>query len=119
MELWKYKLADLRSNDISNEVSILGEDVTGARSNNDGPDNLFYSEFSESDARSFFDIFNRFKESITTSKFAVDSLEVNLKTQLRAVTKGVNPVEVVLYSSRSIKEQLYSNSKIIKVLKTL
>lgn len=119
MELWKYKLAELKNNDIADEVSILGEDVTGVRSNNDGPDNLFYSEFSESDAKSFFDIFNRFKESITTNQFAVDSLEVNLKTQLRAVTKGVNPVEVVLYSSRSIKEQLYSNSKIIKVLKSI
>lgn len=119
MELWKYKLAELKNNDIADEVSILGEDVTGVRSNNDGPDNLFYSEFSESDARSFFDIFNRFKESITTNQFAVDSLEVNLKTQLRAVTKGVNPLEVVLYSSRSIKEQLYSNSKIIKVLKSI
>ena len=119
MELWKYKLAELRNNDVADEVSILGEDVTGVRSNNDGPDNLFYSEFSESDARSFFDIFNRFKENITTNQFAVDSLEVNLKTQLRAVTKGVNPVEVVLYSSRSVKEQIYSNSKIIKVLKSI
>ena len=117
MELWKQKIAELDIQDTTEEVSILGEDVTGVKSNNNGPDDLFYTEFSETDAKTFFDIFSKYKYSITTNKYALGSLEANLKEQVAKMSKGVNPIEVVLYASRCIKDQIYSNTKIIKILK--
>lgn len=114
MALWKQMLADM---DIEEEeVTILDEDVTGVKSDNDGPDELFYSEFGEEEAKAFFDIFTIYKSSVETNRFANETLEGNLKEQIRAMRRGVNPIEVVLYASRCVKDYIYNDLSLRKML---
>lgn len=74
------------------------------------PDKLFYSEFSEEDAETFFDIYEAFRVSYQDSpKMAVGTLESNLNAQAKAMPKGVCPVDIILYASRLIGKELGSD----------
>lgn len=115
MELWKQKLESMKAE--KDTAGILHGDITGVKSDKDTPDNLFYTEFSERDAQSFFAVFTRYKETYATSNYAIETLEKNLKEQIWSMARGINPIEVVLYASRCIKECIYSDDRLTSVIK--
>lgn len=80
--------------------------ITGADSKIEEPDCLFYTNFSRETAVAFYDIFEAFKDYYKSNpSLAVDRLKTNLKMQIDGMN-GICPIEVVLYSSRVIREYL-------------
>ena len=79
MEQWKQILM---SSVNSGEVSILDADVTGIKGTQDAPDGVFYSEFSEEEARAYHRIFSNFaKMYALNDKIAISGLEDDLNAQ--------------------------------------
>lgn len=115
MELWRQILA---SSTNSDEVSILDADVTGIKGTNDAPDGVFYSEFSEDEAKAYHSIFANFAKmySINT-KIAISGLEDDLNAQNAAVTEKFCPVELILFASRCAGHIITDDSKVFKLLK--
>ena len=120
-EEWREKLQQMKIGmQASAEVSIIDEDITGVKGTNSAPDNLFYSEFSEEDAETFFDIFSRFGKIYEANpREAIDTLVDNIEAQIRAMPKEVCPIEVLLFASRTIKEQLSADPRVFNALKIL
>lgn len=116
MEKWKENLLNIKKENET--VSILDETVTGVKGNLETPNTLFYSEFSKDDAETLFYIFTAFKNSgSVTNPQAIRTLDENLSEQINAMPKEINPIEVLLYTSKCIKDQIYSNATLFKMLK--
>lgn len=86
--------------------SSVNASITGADSKTEEPDCLFYTNFSRESAIAFYEVFEAFKEYYKSNpSLAVDRLKSNLKMQIDSMN-GVCPVEVMLYSSRIIRDYL-------------
>ena len=118
-EDWRETLKNLGSQIAENaEVSILDREITGVTSSNNTPDTLFYSEFSEEDAETFFSIFTRFKDAYAENPaVAIQALTTNLDIQIGAMPPDICPTEILLFSSRIVKEQIERDSRVFKLLK--
>ncbi|WP_293970507.1 hypothetical protein [uncultured Ruminococcus sp.] len=93
-------LEQMKKNSITNTA------ITGADAKNDDPDCLFYTNFSRETAIAFYDVFDGFKEYYKSNpSIAIDRLKNNLKMQIEAMG-DICPIEVLLYSSRIIRDQL-------------
>lgn len=101
------------------EVSILDKEVTGVTSFSSTPDTLFYTEFNENDAEAFFTIFSNFKELyLENPAVAIQVLADNLDVQISAMPKEICPTEILLFASRTVKEQIEQDPRVFKLLKT-
>lgn len=99
-------LEQMKKNSVTNTV------ITGADAKNDEPDCLFYTNFSRESAVAFYEVFENFKEYYRSNpSIAVERLKSNLKIQIEAMG-DICPIEVVLYASRIIRDQL--NNRPIK-----
>lgn len=117
-ELWKEMLKEVNTQEA--DISILQENITGVKGEEDSPDNLFYSEFSEEDARAFFNIFSGYMELYEQNKEqACNCLEKNLEEQIKAMPQKICPVEILLYSSRIIKKQIRDEKNVFTLLKSI
>lgn len=86
--------------------SSVNASITGADSKTEEPDCLFYTNFSRESAIAFYEVFEAFKEYYKSNpSLAVDRLKTNLKMQIDGMS-GVCPIEVMLYSSRIIRDYL-------------
>lgn len=86
--------------------SVTSTAITGVESKDDEPDCIFYSNFSQETAMAFYDVFENFKDYYKSNpSFAVDRLKQNLKMQMDMMGE-VCPIEVLLYSSRVIRDLL-------------
>lgn len=94
---------------------ILKEEVTGAESLAAAPDGLFYTEFSEEEAKYFFGIFQAAKDSyLYSAASSIENLRYNLGQQISSSARkaelfhrpSVCPIEVVLYASRILKKEI-------------
>ena len=86
--------------------------ITGADAKNDEPDCLFYTNFSRESAIAFYEVFDSFKDYYKSNpSIAIDRLKNNLKIQIEAMG-DICPLEVLLYASRIIRDQL--NNRPIK-----
>ena len=99
-------LEQMKKNSVTNTV------ITGADAKNDEPDCLFYTNFSRESAVAFYEVFENFKEYYRSNpSIAVERLKSNLKIQIEAMG-DICPIEVILYASRIIRDQL--NNRPIK-----
>ena len=99
-------LEQMKKNSVTNTV------ITGADAKNDEPDCLFYTNFSRESAVAFYEVFENFKEYYRSNpSIAVERLKSNLKIQVEAMG-DICPIEVILYASRIIRDQL--NNRPIK-----
>lgn len=87
---------------------LLARDITGAVSVSNEPDNLFFSSFSEEDARAFSAIFDRYKCYSKENSFeAPMQLKNNIDIQCKAMEEsGICPLELMLFSARIIGDEL-------------
>lgn len=86
--------------------------ITGADSKTEEPDCLFYTNFSRETAVAFYDAFEAFKDYYKSNpSLAVERLKKNLKMQIDSMNE-ICPIEVMLYSSRVIRE--YLNNRAIR-----
>ncbi|MBQ9141808.1 MAG: hypothetical protein IJX63_08450 [Lachnospiraceae bacterium] len=93
-------LEQMKKNSVTNSV------ITGANTVNEEPDCLFYTNFSRETAIAFFEVFERFRDYYKANpSIAIDRLRMNLKIQIDGM-RNVCPIEVLLYASRIIREQL-------------
>lgn len=118
MNNWRELLNNKKG--LSDSPSILDKAVTGVEGNSDSPMNLFYSEFSEQDCKTFYDIFEKFKMNFfQNQQNCIVILQNNLFEQIESMPKNVCPIEVLLYASNSIKYQITSNEKLFLMLKKI
>ena len=107
---WDNQYARIREQMKKN--SIMTAAITGADSKNDEPDCLFYTNFTRESAIAFYEVFDGFKDYYRSNpSFAIERLKNNLKIQIETMG-DICPIEVLLYSARTIRE--YLNNRAIK-----
>ena len=93
-------LEQMKKNSVTNVA------ITGAETKNDEPDCLFYTNFSRESVIAFYEVFESFREYYKSNpSIAIDRLKSNLKLQIEAMG-DICPIEVILYSSRVIRDLL-------------
>ncbi len=118
MEQWKQLL--MASGNQTEEISILDADITGLKGLQDAPDGVFYSEFSEEEARAYHKIFANFKKMcVLNDRIAISGLKEDLTMQNAAVKGKFCPIELILFSSRCVGEIINKNEKVFKLLQTI
>ncbi|MBQ7975755.1 MAG: hypothetical protein IJ300_08750 [Clostridia bacterium] len=106
MELWKEKL----------KKTDLIKNISGAEKNKSVCDYLFYTNFSETEAESFFDIFNGFNRYYSTQTAAKDLRQLGSNLEKQIAATAVPPLELILYTSRVINKYIENNEHIFNSL---
>lgn len=117
MEQWRMLSA---KEGISVGTGIIDESITGAERICDVPESIFYSEFSEADAKDYHDIFRDFAEIYEINPdIALQSLESNITRKNHAPESTFCPIELILYSSRYINNIIDEDARVFNKLKTI
>ncbi len=117
MEQWKQIL---RNSSNTDEVSIIDADVTGIKGSQIAPDGVFYTEFSEDEARAYHTIFSNFaKEYACSPNMSIARLEDMLYRQNSAVKRRFCPIELILYTSRCTGDIIANDDKVFYLLKKI
>ncbi len=110
----------VQTSESVDDVSILGEDVTGLKGTNEAPDEVFYSEFSEDEAKGYNIIFRKFMEVYKlNSRIAIGSLEDELIQQNNMITPHFCPIEVILFYSRQASNIIRNDQLVFKKLRAI
>ena len=112
MELWREKIQSLEHKDLIQNIS-------GADKINETCDYLFYTNFSEIEAESFFGIFQAFNKYYTTQSIDKDLRQLSSNLQKQISVTSVPPLELILYTSRVINKYIENNERIFNSLTSI
>lgn len=112
-EQYARMLEQMKKNSVTNTA------ITGADSEEDEPDCLFYTNFTRETAIAFYNVFEGFKDYYKSNpSFAVDRLKNNLKMQINEMG-DLCPLEVLLYSARIIRDYLSNRAVKLALIATI